>query len=551
MSAKRLSLIGAALALVLCSGVSYPDNKAPAALTGTVSSAKEGLMDGVVVSAKKAGSAVTISVATDEKGRFSFPAARLEPGQYAFSIRAIGYDLEGPRTAGVSAGQTANVELKLGPTKNLPKQMSNAEWFMSFPGTERENKALLNCVSCHNLDRIVRSQYDAEQFIEIINRMAGYYPGSTPEHPQRLAGNAQRTIGQGPGLKATAEYLSLINLSRETWPYPLRTLPRLTGRSNRFIVTEYDLPRRLIQPHDVIVDDQGIVWFSHFAEQFLGRFDPKTGQYREFPIPVLKPGYSVGTLDLMTDKDGNLWIGMMYQGGVARFDKKTETFKTWSIPKEWQTDAAQSGHLDPSRAHVDGKVWVKNSDRSQILRLDPETGQWENLGSFSDASGQRFSVYGIRADRENNLYLLDFRSSNIGLINAKTGKFEAYRGEIANSRPRRGAVDEQDRLWYAQYGGNAIGMFDPKTKQIKEWVLPTPWGQPYDVVADKNGEAWTASMMSDRVSRLDPKTGTFVEYQLPKTTNVRRVFVDNSTNPVSFWIGSNHGASIIKLEPLD
>ena len=430
--------------------------------------------------------------------------------------------------------------------------MSNAEWFASFPGTDRENKAILNCVSCHNLDRIVRSQYNAEQFLDVFNRMVGYYPGSTPEHPQRLVGNAQRSLGQGDGVKAIAGYLSLINLSRETWPYPLKTLPRLTGRSNRFIVTEYDLPRRQIQPHDVIVDDQGIIWFSHFAEQFLGKFDPKTGKYSEFPIPVLKPGYPVGTLDLKADKAGNLWVGMMYQAGVARFDKKTETFKTWSMPKEWQTDAAQTGHLEPASTHVDGKVWVKNSDGSQILRLDPETGQWENLGSFSDPSnGKRFGVYGIRADRDNNLYLLDFQSSNIGLINAKTREFTVYRGEIANSRPRRGEVDDQNRLWYAEYAGNAVGMVDPKTKQVKEWVLPTAWAQPYDTVLDKNGEAWTGSMMSDRVSRLDPKTGTFVEYQLPKTTNIRRVFVDNSTSPVTFWAGSNHGASIVKLEPLD
>jgi virginiamycin B lyase len=58
-------------------------------------------------------------------------------------------------------------------------------------------------------------------------------------------------------------------------------------------------------------------------------------------------------------------------------------------------------------------------------------------------------------------------------------------------------------------------------------------------------------MLSDRVSRLDPKTGEFVEYLLPRTTNIRRVFVDNSTNPVTFWVGNNHGASIIKVEPLD
>ena len=551
MSVKSLSFV-ATLTLFLSAATSLAQSQSPAALAGTVSSAKEGLMEGVVVSAKKAGSTITVSVATDDKGRFSFPATRLEPGEYALSTRAIGYDLEGPKTAGVLAGQTASVEITLAPTKNLPKQMSNAEWFMSFPGSDQQKKSLLNCVSCHNLDRIVRSQYDAEQFIGIFNRMIGYYPGSTPEHPQRLVGNASRTLGQGSGMKATAEYLASINLSQETWSYQLKTLPRLTGRANRVVITEYDLPRRLIQPHDVVIDEQGIIWFTHFAEQFLGKMDPKTGEVWQYPLPVLKPGYPVGTLDLKTDKAGNLWIGMMYQGGVARFDKKTETFKTWSIPKEWQTDAAQSGHVDPTSTHVDGKVWVKNSDRSQILRLDPETGQWENLGSFSDPSnGQRLGVYGIPADRENNLYLLDFQTSNIGRIDAKTGQFTVYRGEIDNSRPRRGAVDDQNRLWFAEYAGNAVGMFDPATKQIKEWVLPTPWGQPYDVVTDKNGEAWTGSMMSDRVSRLDPKTGTYVEYQLPKTTNIRRVFVDNSTTPVTFWVGSNHGASIIKLEPLD
>jgi virginiamycin B lyase len=38
---------------------------------------------------------------------------------------------------------------------------------------------------------------------------------------------------------------------------------------------------------------------------------------------------------------------------------------------------------------------------------------------------------------------------------------------------------------------------------------------------------------------------------LPRYTNIRRVFVDNSTTPPTFWIGNNHGAAIIKVEPLD
>jgi len=73
----------------------------------------------------------------------------------------------------------------------------------------------------------------------------------------------------------------------------------------------------------------------------------------------------------------------------------------------------------------------------------------------------------------------------------------------------------------------------------------------YDIALDRNGDAWTGSMLSDRVLRLDPKSGRFVEYLLPRPTNIRRVFVDSSATPVAFWVGSNHGASIIKLEPLD
>jgi streptogramin lyase len=119
------------------------------------------------------------------------------------------------------------------------------------------------------------------------------------------------------------------------------------------------------------------------------------------------------------------------------------------------------------------------------------------------------------------------------------------------SAPRRGTMDAQDRLWFAEYRGDRIAMFDTKTEQFKEWQVAPRWSAPYDVVIDKNEEAWTGSMLSDQVTRLNTKTGASVHYLLPRETNIRRVFVDNSTTPVTFWVGSNHGASIIKIEPLE
>jgi virginiamycin B lyase len=156
-------------------------------------------------------------------------------------------------------------------------------------------------------------------------------------------------------------------------------------------------------------------------------------------------------------------------------------------------------------------------------------------------------IFDVIPDSQNNAYFTDFANEHIGRIDGKTGKNTLYATPTAGSGPGRGTMDPQDRLWFGEYRGNGIGMFDTQTERFQEWLAPKPWTAQYDIAVDKNGEAWTGSMLSDRVLRLDPKTGQFTEYLLPKPTNVRRVFVDNSTTPVTLWIGSNHGASILAL----
>jgi virginiamycin B lyase len=524
-----------------------------AALSGAVTSAKEGPMEGVVVSARKDGSTITVSVVSDDKGHFSFPASRLDPGHYTIGIRAVGYDLDGPKDTTVTSGQEDQIAVTLKPARSLSAQLSNAEWLMSMPGTDAQKRLVLDCNSCHTLERIVRSTHDAAEFQQVFLRMAGYYPGSTPLKPQRLVGDAVRRLIPADEAPAAAEWLAGLNLSQQdTWSWPLQTLPRLTGKSTHVIITEYDLPNRLIEPHDVVLDHEGNVWYSDFGQMFVGEMDPKTGAVTQYPIPVTKPGYSLGTLDLHIDKDDNPWVGAMYQSAIAKLDRKTGKFETWSTPKEWDSDAGQLGHLAIEGTPTDDKVWIKNSAGGHIYRLDLVSNKFEDLGSPKDPrTGKRIGTYGIHSDAENNLYLLDFSAGNIVKIDAKTKEPTVYLTPTPNSHPRRGKVDDQGRLWFAEYFGNAIGMLDPETGKIQEWKVPTPWSAPYDAVEDKNGNAWTASMNTDRVARLDIKTGQYTEYQLPRPTNIRRVFVDDAKNPGTLWIGSNHDASIVKVEPLD
>jgi streptogramin lyase len=524
------------------------------ALTGKVSSAAEPVMEGVVVSAKRDGSTITVSVITNDKGEYSFPAERLEPGHYALGIRAVGYDLDGSKAADVTAGQAAKADLALKPTRDLSRQLTNAEWMLSMPGADQQKSFLLGCNSCHTIERIVRSTHDADEFMQTFHRMGGYYPGSTPIKPQRLVGDVLRAVGNADdNARKAAEYLATVNLSQQDrWSYSFKTLPRLTGKSTHVIITEYDLPNPRIEPHDVMLDREGTVWYSDFGQMFLGKMDPVSGKVTQYPIPENKKGFPGGTLNLEFDHDGNPWVGVMYQGAVARFDLKTEKFQLFPTPKEWDTDADQLGHLALTGTPVDNKVWIKNSDGNQIYRLDLASNAFENLGSFKDPrTGRRIGTYGLHSDSKNNIYLLDFSAGNIVKIDPKTELPTVYMTPTPNSKPRRGRVDDQDRLWFAEYQGNAIGMFDPKTEKISEWKVPTPWSAPYDAMAGKNGEAWTGSMLTDRVARLDIKSGQYTEYQLPHPTNIRRVFVDDRKAPGTLWVGNNHSASIVKVEPLD
>ena len=545
-------LATAALAVPATSGPSW----AQSALTGVVTSAEEGAMEGVLVTARKDGSTIAITVVSDAQGRYSFPAAKLDPGHYALRIRAVGYDLDGKPAADVAAGAAATADLKLKRTRNISGQLTNAEWLESVPGTPVQKDALFNCVSCHTVERIVKSTHDADEFVQTMKRMATYANQSVPTRPQkRMAERLLEERGdQREALfRKRAEWLASINLSEgTTWEYPLKTLPRPKGRATQGIITEYDLPRPSIEPHDVIVDKDGSAWYTNFGEQNIGKLDPKTGKVTEYQLPELKKGWPQGSLGLRPDKDGHLWFGMMYQGAIGRFDPKAEKVTTYSLPPEMNKAMAQVNMVRAESAAVDGKVWSQNNGFAAIHRLDLATGNIETIAPFKDSQvGENHNIYDIVPDSQNNVYFTDFAQEHVGRIDAKTEKVTMYELPTKKSAPRRGMMDAQDRMWFGEYRGNKIAMFDTRAEKFTEWEMPLRWAAPYDVVVDRNGEAWTGSMMNDRVTRLDPKTGAFVDYLLPRETNIRRVFVDNSATPVTFWVGNNHGGSIVKLEPLD
>src|SRR5579872_2664972 len=536
----------------------------PAALAGVVSSQEEGRMEGVVVSARRAGANFTVSVVSDAQGKYTFPRTHLEAGKYALTIRAVGYDLSGSGTAEIAEGKSATADLKLVKTRDLSAQLSSLEWAMSIPGTpEQKNKLIyqtVSCAYCHTLQRIVRSNHTAHEFVALITRMQKYYTDGSAVStdgrgrgqlgpPDQVAAADQNPIwGREPfGIpkEELAAYLATLNLSdgKTTWPFVLKTLPRPKGQSTRVIITQYDMPRPDTVPHDVDLDSMGTPWYTDESRMFFGKMNPKTGSFTEYPLPPVPPGDLPGARDIQVDRDDNIWFPRRIAGAavvVTKFNPKTEQLSTI------EGAGTQFMALGP-----EGKIWAGWS------RIDPKTMKveatygWEKSPSLPPGFHRQYVDLTV-VNSKGNPYAPDIGGSYIIGIDAKTGEARFWQVPTPRSAPRRGRMDAQDRFWFAEYTGDKVGMFDTRTEKFEEWPMLRKYTTPYAVSApDKNGYVYATSNMSERLMRLDPKTGEIVEYQIPTEFDSKKITYDPTTSRTVLWMVNTRTARMMKVEPLD
>lgn len=521
------------------------------ALCGTASAAEDGALEGVLVTARRAGAPMSVTVSTNERGRYCFPRTHLAPGEYALRIRATGYDLDGSPRAVVAADRQATVDLTLRETVDLAAQLTSQEWIISAPLTPGQKHAMqrqvINCNFCHTLERVVRTRYTSEEWIPVIQRMNTYHPDFT--------GSVRVQTWGGMGLSADdwwtlpvkdlADSLASMNLGRgATWSYPLQTLPRPEGRATSAIVTVYDIPRQPSVIHDLDVDTNGNVWYGNTGYDFLGKLDPKTGTFSEYPAPnySTQQGGVVGLMDVQADPEGGIWANI--QGGLARFDSRTLEWKRYDLPR------SPGAFTAPFRGTKATTVWTHSG-----LRIDAASGAVDDFNPRGDSTDPH-TPYMVDRDSQDNAFFTDYgrfgyQGSYISRIDGKTGEVTFYPTPTSNAFPRRGYIDPQDRFWFGEFYGDRIGMFDTRSEQFKEFPTPHPYSSPYYARPDKNGDIWASSNGSDRVLRLDPETGEFLEYLMPVYYDARKVVTDPSTNTTTVWLPNKNMAQLIRVEVPD
>ena len=116
--------------------------------------------------------------------------------------------------------------------------------------------------------------------------------------------------------------------------------------------------------YGITFDKDGNVWFCVLQKDGkIGKVDAKTEKVTQWSPPTQ------GTPQrLAIDSDGIVWFGERSGNKIGRFDPKTETFKEYPLPGPSASPYAIA-------VGKDNGIWYASTDQDLIGRLDPETGK--------------------------------------------------------------------------------------------------------------------------------------------------------------------------------
>ncbi len=513
-------------------------------------------LEGILVQLIAEQSAIRTTVYSDETGRYEFP--KLPPGQYTLRIarplefrpyqsNSVRIDGDVRTMDEIVLGRVTESEL-LPPTMEIASQLSGAEWILNLPSTGQEKAVFKGACGfgCHSYQQIFRNRFDEHSWRLLVRRMIRYR-GSPLIHSADSGRGAD--AGKRPGRSGFSvqveEDVIVPWLARVRGPdsedMPFQVLPGPRGAATRAIVTEYELPRMLLAPHDVGGDSQGNIWYTPHRSPYVGKLDPRTGIVTEYRVPKT-PGVLPGTHSVWVDKNDIVWLSENWAHTLTKFDPRTEKFTQVRLDfgRRLNTPAFGNFALAP-----DGQVWVARGNA--ILKIHPETGEFleryplEKIGS----------TYGNMVSADNKFWAGGLTRGNwLAFLDIQKGAVVEMETRFRGSRPAKGYFDPDGNAWMGGRGGVLIKV-DIQARRIQEFVPPTPFVTFYEALTDHNGEVWAGEMQGGRFVRFNPATEKWIEYVLPEPfAHNRRTWVDNSTTPVTVWY-VDHNGYMVRLQPLE
>jgi len=369
------------------------------------------------------------------------------------------------------------------------------------------------CTQCHGLDRIARGT------------------GHTPQEWKTVV---DQMVTQGA--KLTKEQVPLVTeYLTDNFPDKSPKAVVVPG-STEVAIREWQVPTPGSRPHDPMVAPDGMIWYTGQMANVLGRFDPKTAQFKEYHLKTPRSGPH----GLVADKDGNVWFTANFAAYIGKLDPKTGDVTEYKMPDP----KARDPHT-PILDH-NGTLWFTLQSSNMVGRLDPKTGEVK----LATSPTPRSNPYGMVVSSKNVPFFVEFGSNKIASIDPDTMAIHEYVLPNSETRPRRIAITADDVLWYSDYSRGYLGRFDPATGKAVEWPSPGgPKSQPYGITAIGNIIWYSESgVKPNTVVRFDLKTEKFQTWVIPSGGGVVRNMMP--TPDGNLWLACSgvNGIAMVEIK---
>ena len=190
----------------------------------------------------------------------------------------------------------------------------------------------------------------------------------------------------------------------------------------------------------------------------------------------------------------------------------------------------------------DGTVWFTGQGSGQLGRLDPATG---NVEQIALGSGSR--PHGVIVGPDGAPWVTDGGLNAIVRVDPVTKRIDRFDlpTNRANANLNTAAFDEQGRLWFTGQSG-VYGRLDPSTRRLDVFDAPEGRG-PYGIAATPNGSIWFVSLAGSYLARIDATTDRATVVELPTASQgARRVWADSRGR---LWVAEWNAGKVAMHDP--
>jgi hypothetical protein len=265
-------------------------------------------------------------------------------------------------------------------------------------------------------------------------------------------------------------------------------------------------------------DEEGRVYFGSFPNAKAGRYDPNTGEMKDYGSVAPGQDYSRST----AYHDGYLYLGIGIHGYLVKLNVETGESEKIELPSTAINGSTNIWQLDAAGKYIIAGIGGGNN---ALLFYDTETGEWSDT-YYTGNKGLRI-VHGKPGS--NNVYYLQnniLKEVDLTTLNATdTGvRFGTF---LRNTRWVEMPNDSDLpglSLVTVQFGG-AVSFLNLETKKVKSTKYPIV-GNPIPIQAlekANDGKLYMSGYPGGTASSYDPATGVTESFTLAQSEGMAAI----------------------------